>query len=332
MMTSPNDMDLIYSPTNNEASHVEAQQIPLAPPDEDRHATLEAAIHGIKMHAKKHGYGITQLMIAFDKHTPPSPRRYDFRCAKGGVKRDVKRGEGVKRKTGTRMTECPFEVQIKRLLTVGWQVCIVEASHNHGTSHPSAFAQFRRPNEEEKALIRSLHASGSAPCFIIAALVKRNPECLMSLRNVYNEVARIRKERLGSLSPIEALIIELEDDKWDSHYTTDHLNFLFFAPHEAIELAQSCPDVLFINATYRTNRYNMPLIHFLAVMSIGKTFRIAMFFVASKSEPMYLLSVAKFRELVLGNLRKEVILTDTDLSLKNAPTTVYPDVPQLLCI
>ncbi|KAI9914672.1 hypothetical protein PsorP6_006828 [Peronosclerospora sorghi] len=270
MLTRPNDMDCSYSPKNNEASGVEAQQVPLAPPEEDLHATIGAAIHVIKMHAKQHGYGITQFKIAFDKHTPPSPRRYDFRCAKGGVKR----GEGVKRKTGTRMTEFPFEVRINRMLTVGWHVCIVEASHNHEMIHPSAFAQFRRPNEEEKALIRSLHDSGSAPRFIIAALVERNPECLMSLLDVYNEVARIQKELLGSLSPIEALIIELEDDTWASHYTTDdegHVNFLFFALHEEIHLAQPCPDVLFIDATYRTNRYNMPLIHFLAVMPICKT-------------------------------------------------------------
>ncbi|KAI9909089.1 hypothetical protein PsorP6_015199 [Peronosclerospora sorghi] len=51
-----------------------------------------------------------------------------------------------------------------------------------------------------------------------------------------------------------------------------------------------------------------------------------------ESEPIYLLAVDKFRELVLGNLRFEVILTDTDLSLKNALTTLYPEVPQLLRI
>ncbi|KAI9912957.1 hypothetical protein PsorP6_005856 [Peronosclerospora sorghi] len=205
MMTSPNDMDCSYSPTKNKPSGVEAQQFPLAPPDEDLHATLEAAIHAIKLHAKQRGYGITQFKIAFDKHTPPSTRRYDFRCAKGGVKR----GEGVKIKTGKRVKECPFEFRIKRMLTVGWQACIVEASHNHEMIDPSAFAQFRRPNEEEKALIRSLDASGRAPRFIISALVERNPECLMSLRDVNDEVARIRKERLGLLSPIEALIIKL---------------------------------------------------------------------------------------------------------------------------
>ncbi|KAI9906246.1 hypothetical protein PsorP6_003988 [Peronosclerospora sorghi] len=298
MMTSPNYMDRSYWPTNNEASDVEAQQVPLAPPDDYLHATLEATFHAIKLHAKQNGYGITQFNIAFDKHAPPSPRRYDFRCAKGGVK-------------------------------------IGEASHNHETSHPSVFAQFRRPKEEEKALIRSLHASGSAPRFIIAALVERNPECLMSLREVYNEVARIRKEFLGSLSPIEALFIELEDDTWASHHTTydgGHVNFLFFAPHEAIDLAQLCPDILFIDALNRTNRYNMPLIDFLAVMPIVKTVSIAMEFVSAESEPIDLLVVAKLRDFVFCNLRIAVTLTDTDLSLKNVLTTVYPDVPQLLFI
>ncbi|KAI9909477.1 hypothetical protein PsorP6_014659 [Peronosclerospora sorghi] len=99
MMTIPNYIDRSYSPTNNKDSDVETQQVPLAPPDEDVHTTLEAAIHTIKLHAKQHGYGITQFKIAFDKHTPPSPRRYDLRCAKGGIKR----GARVKIKTGTRM-------------------------------------------------------------------------------------------------------------------------------------------------------------------------------------------------------------------------------------
>jgi hypothetical protein len=60
---------------------------------------------------------------------------------------------------------------------------------------------------------------------------------------VYNEVARInnKKARLNGLTPIEALIMELlTDDDWAVWYTTDnigHVNFLFFAHDEAIELA-----------------------------------------------------------------------------------------------
>ena len=143
------------------------------------HATLEAAIQVIEQHAKQHGYGITRCKVVLDKRTPPTPRRYDYRCAKGGIKR----GEGVKRKTATRMTECPFKVRIKRLGAEEWQVFVDNALHNHDTSHPSNFAKLRRPHEEEKVLIRSLHASGTAPRFIVAALIDRDPQCLMSLRD-----------------------------------------------------------------------------------------------------------------------------------------------------
>ena len=91
---------------------------------------------------------------------------------------------------------------------------------------------------------------------------------------MYNEVVRIKKVRLNGLTPIEALITELlDDDDWAVWYTTDdigHVNFLFFAHDEAIDLAQENPDVIFINTTYRTNRYNMPLLHFMAVTAVGR--------------------------------------------------------------
>jgi len=122
---------------------------------------------------------------------------------------------------------------------------------------------------------------------------------------------------------------------WAFHYTTDedgHVNFFFFAPNDAIELARQSPDVIFIDATYRTNRYNMPLIHFMAVTGIGKTVSIAMCFVASESEPMYRRAVSMFRQLIIGSVKIEVFLTDDDTSLKNALSAFYPSTPQLLCI
>ena len=104
-------------------------------------------------------------------------------------------------------------------------------------------------------------------------------------------VSRAKKERLGELTSIEVLIKERqESEDWTSRYRTNstgHVNFLFFAPHAAIDLARQNPDVIFIDATYRTNRYNMPLIHFMAVTSVGTTTSIAMCFVADETEQMY---------------------------------------------
>jgi len=94
---------------------------------------------------------------------------------------------------------------------------------------------------------------------VVAALLEKDPDSLVSTAEVYNEVARLKKVRLNGLTPMEALITELLDDEdWAIWYTTDdigHVNFLFFAHDEAIDLAQENPDVILIDATYRTNRY-----------------------------------------------------------------------------
>ena len=121
----------------------------------------------------------------------PTIRRQDFRCAKGGRKR----GEGIKRQTGTRMTECPYEVRVLRTDYGTWTVQVKEPSHNHELVEPSAFPYHRRPTEDQKTRIRSLHASGVAPRFIVASILEQTPESLISLRDVYNEIARGRKER-----------------------------------------------------------------------------------------------------------------------------------------
>ena len=57
-----------------------------------------------------------------------------------------------------------------------------------------------------------------------------------------------------------------------------------------------------------------------------------MCFVASESETMYRIAVSQFKDLVMGDARVEVFLTDDDTSLRNALAVFYPNTPQLLCI
>jgi hypothetical protein len=54
-------------------------------------------------------------------------------------------------------------------------------------------------NNAQKALIQSLTASGVVPRFVVAALLEKDPESLVSTIEVYNEVARIKKVRLNGL-------------------------------------------------------------------------------------------------------------------------------------
>ena len=110
------------------------------------------------------------------------------------------------------------------------------------------------------------------------------------------------------------------------------VNFLFFTRDEMIDIAQASPSVIIIDATYRTNKLNLPAVHFQAVTSIRKTVSIALAFIINEEEPSYLITCRAFRELVMGDARIKVLLTDDKTALKNALIAVYPTVPQLLCL
>ncbi len=110
------------------------------------------------------------------------------------------------------------------------------------------------------------------------------------------------------------------------------VNFLFFTRDEMINIAQASPSVIIVDATYRINKLNLPAVHFQAVTSIGKTASITLAFIINEEEPSYLIACRAFRELIIGDARIEVLLTDDETALKNALTAVYPTVPQLLCL
>ncbi len=111
-----------------------------------------------------------------------------------------------------------------------------------------------------------------------------------------------------------------------------HVNFIFFTLNEMINITQASPDVILINTTYRTNKYNLPGIHFIAITAVGMTASIGLALVTNEKEPFYNLAVSTLRELVMGDTHIKVFLTDDEDALHNIISEVYPGVPQLLCL
>jgi hypothetical protein len=304
-------------------------------PEELGFDSYDAAKTYIYQHARENGYALSQGPKRLDKRTPPTIRRVDFRCDKGGKVR----GHGVVRNSGSRMMECPFDLRLMRIdiVTGRWQVTVPDSKHNHPPSddlrqHPL----YRKLNDDEKQRVNQLNQAGVPPRMIVSALCTENPQTLIGMREVNNHKTKAQKERFNGLTPVELLIQELQiDNSWASHYTTDpegHLNYLFFAYNPAIELAQRSPEILLMDATYRTNRYNLPLLHFMGVTCINTSFSSAWCFMAQETDELYHRSLLDFKDLVMGDAHIEVILTDDEKALKKAATLVFPTVPQLLCL
>ena len=73
----------------------------------------------------------------------------------------------------------------------------------------------------------------------------------------------IRSDNLAKRTPIRALLDELQTEGWMHDYKTDkagHVTHLFFAHPYQLHLTKRFHTVLVLDCTYKTNRFNMPLL------------------------------------------------------------------------
>ena len=231
------------------------------------------------------------------------------------------------------MTECNFELRLYRVITDStFKLEVFHLNHNHPPSEDyQQHTQYRRPTKKEIVLIQALLVSSVMLCFILDNLLEADLNTCVTIRDILNYKAKLRDERLAGDTLIKCLVKELvEDEDWAFCYSTmddGHVDFIFFTPNEMIDIAQASPDVILIDATYWTNKYNLPGIHFMAVTAVGMTASIGLALVVNEKEPFYNLTVSTLRELVMGDAYIKVFLTDDEDALHNIISKVYPGVP-----
>jgi hypothetical protein len=89
------------------------------------------------------------------------------------------------------------------------------------------------------------------------------PESPVLPQDLYNQRAALRRKMRQGQSPIDALLLYLKNKgtycRSLVNSDTFRLEGLFISCPESIEHLQSNHDVLLIDNTYSTNRFNMPL-------------------------------------------------------------------------
>ena len=249
------------------------------------------------------------------------------------------RVEAGARRTASRKTDCPFKLTVTRSnIDNLWHVVVENSGHNHSaSSNPSQHPCHRKLTDEEKSLIESLTRSHVPPKNILLNLLQQNPDTAVVSQDIRNERKRLQKERLNGKNPAEALLDMMEDSGYygycvEKDVDSNRMTKLFFAHFKGIDLAQAFPEVLLIDCTYRTNIYNMPLLHFAGVTPTGENFSIGFALLSAENTFQYAWALAAFKATVLGdNTAPEVIITDNEDALLNGLHEVYPRVPHILC-
>lgn len=118
-----------------------------------------------------------------------------------------------------------------------------------------------------------------------------------------------------------------------------YLHHLFFTHKDSATKVMQCPEVLIVDATYKTNVYKMPLINCVGVDNIGNskslhTFQIGMAWVSNEVEETYTWFLEQLKMVIydITNTYPEVIMTDKDLALRSAADKVFPGAKKMLCI
>jgi hypothetical protein len=312
---------------------------PLTAPPEAMFDSAEEAYSAVLSWSKSRGYGVWKSRSCFDKCKPPTLRRIDVHCDKGPMNYST---QGNIRQTETKKCGCKFELRLQRDPTTRrWHLIIINGEHkdDHGYTHiPSDDAMahpcHRKLSEQDRGFIID-DSKIAKPRFIKAKLLEQNAAMTVKLRDIYNAKAKFKRDRLGELTPVESLIEALQkDDDWAIDLQLDEqgrVHTLFFSHTSMIQMLRAHPDVLMVDCTYKTNRYNMPLLHFIGTTPIDTSFSAAFAFLPGEDQEHYDFVLAAFKKLVLEALTPEVVLTDNETALKNSLKGILPTTPQLLC-
>ncbi|XP_023763483.1 uncharacterized protein LOC111911947 [Lactuca sativa] len=104
---------------------------------------------------------------------------------------------------------------------------------------------------------------------------------------------------------------------------TNELEDLFFIHPTSLKMWQTFPYAVLMDATYKTNKYNLLFLEIVGVTSTNKTFSIAFAFIHNEKTSNYISALTCLKLTINDSFSPRVIVTDRDLTLMKACEDVF---------
>ncbi|CAI0463636.1 unnamed protein product [Linum tenue] len=189
---------------------------------------------------------------------------------------------------------------------------------------------FQRRKKNEIKELEATHTQARD----IRSFINRKYDAHHNMDQVYNETAKIRRERLGGLSPMRWTLIEADRlgyfigvDFDDDHCVTR----LFLCHPESIKMLSAWYFVILIDSTYKTNKYKQPLVQLIGVSPVKKNFNIGFALVSDETKETYAWVLSQLKN-VLGGRRPDAFVTDKEGGLGVSVREIFPSSAHLLCV
>ncbi|KAH1262211.1 hypothetical protein GmHk_02G004886 [Glycine max] len=187
-------------------------------------------------------------------------------CERSGTYK-CRNKEFVRKDTGSRKCGCPFRLHGKPVHGgEGWMVRLICGIHNHELAksivgHPYSV----RLTKEEKKIIADMTKSMVKPKNILLTLKEHNANSCTTIKQIYNARSVYRSSIRGDDTEMQHLMKLLEHDQyihWLRLKDEVVVRDMFWCHPDAVKLCNACHLVFFIDSTYKTNRYRLPLLDF----------------------------------------------------------------------
>jgi MULE transposase domain/FAR1 DNA-binding domain len=259
------------------------------PPTTDSYESVSDALKALNAFAAAEGYAIIKRR---SKSWGGMMRRVILKCDKGGKKRKQNPAHTErKRSKSSRLTNCPFSMDLYlEKEEVHWKIHLHNGNHNHTATKAIAHPTHRQLDSPRRRKIERQCDANIAPRQTHTSLLldsnstDGNKPVLLS--DINNARYRYRALRQGPRTAIQALINGLQEGSWYCQYQTDNSNAIrccFFAYQKSIHLFQRFSEVVLIDCTYNTNKFNIPLFIITGRTSMNRSFTIRIAFLAGET-------------------------------------------------
>jgi hypothetical protein len=232
---------------------------------------------------------------------------------------------------------CKFKCNVSRNDESIWVVRTTYGTHDHRPSvgefqHPGLRRRLRRDGFMKE--LREAFFAGDSVQNVLNRFQHKVP---IIYKDVVNERASHKTDQLQGRSPLQALFYGLQDEfiLYSDHEAYDfRLSKLLFFHKESLKLWATNSDVILMDATYKTNRFNMPLVNLVGATANNETFFIAAAFVSTEGKEDYKWILQRLAWLYdkMGLSPPRVFITDNDGVMAVAITAIFPRSAHLLCI
>ncbi|KAL2896106.1 Protein FAR1-RELATED SEQUENCE 5 [Bienertia sinuspersici] len=302
----------------------------------DDFSAFDAAVTWAKETAIRHGF-----LLVIASYAPQQDGRRDcyLRCDCRVPKSPRDFSRAIRLNTKRKGVGCKFVIKVaERKYRSGFFIAVKAGEHGKHNHKLVVYSEGHRRisglSPESKQLVQEMSDAQTKPAQIIVALQQKFLADNPTVKHVYNYREKIRWERLDGHNPAQQVLHEVVQRGYVYWTATDMdgcICQLFCANPTSLQLFHTWPYVVGMDSTYKTNRYNMPLVEIIGVTPCNNNFLIGYALLQNESSESYQWVLECFINILGESVQLSAIVTKHDLGLTKALAQVFPQTSHLLC-